>query len=527
MAVVQISKIQIRRGLKNSNTEVPQLSSAEFAWTLDTQELFIGNGAVADGAPYVGNTKIITEHDNILALSSGYQFSANNSAITSSTSRSLQDKLDETVSVLDFGAVGDGLTDNTVAFQTALNQLFRNSNSSFKKVLLVPNGNYFFSPTATTPLQIPDGANIRGETKLGAILNINSANFYTQTYTGLLVGAFNSTNRPQNINIANLTIQRTTGSVIYTGVANSTFLNVLFLGNYVLGNTVASIDSEPSAVYWSNTVAGTAVDNLRFLDCTFSNVSVGIHCTQSAAFETRVMVDNCDMANMDTCIYISGVSGQTNSWEIRDSRFEEIANQVFRSSHGKSTSILRCRFKNCGTGTNTSATPSTYIVYFGDKDKNIVLDCFSDRQTAAGITNTATTYFIPEVWQGSNVRFQERNYSLIYLSDAAFPVAAFSSYVNFLTLNYKLKLSTYERCGRITVTIDDTQTSASISDEYTYSPSAITSPGGSIMTGFSFSVSLAKNNSSSSGNDTLILSYVNPLSTGAIGAFTFDVAYGL
>ena len=65
MAVVQISKIQIRRGLKNSNSGVPQLSSAELAWALDTQELYVGNGAVADGAPYVGKTKILTEHDNI------------------------------------------------------------------------------------------------------------------------------------------------------------------------------------------------------------------------------------------------------------------------------------------------------------------------------------------------------------------------------------------------------------------------------------------------------------------------------
>ena len=60
MAVVQISKIQVRRGQKNSNSGVPQLSSAEFAWAVDSQELFIGNGSVLEGAPYVGNTKIIT-----------------------------------------------------------------------------------------------------------------------------------------------------------------------------------------------------------------------------------------------------------------------------------------------------------------------------------------------------------------------------------------------------------------------------------------------------------------------------------
>ena len=66
MAVVQISKIQIRRGKKNSDSGVPQLSSAELAWAVDTQELFIGNGSVEEGAPQVGNTKILTNNDNIL-----------------------------------------------------------------------------------------------------------------------------------------------------------------------------------------------------------------------------------------------------------------------------------------------------------------------------------------------------------------------------------------------------------------------------------------------------------------------------
>lgn len=526
MAVVQISKIQIRRGLKNSNTGVPQLSSAEFAWAVDSQELFIGNGSVSEGAPYVGNTKIITEHDNILALASGYQFAENNSAITASVSRSLQSKLDETVSVLDFGAVGDGSTDNTAAFQTALNQLFRNSNTAFQKVLLVPNGTYYFSP-AVTPLTIPPNAIIRGETKLGAVLNINSANIYTETATGLLVGSFNSTNRPQNINISNLTVQRTTGSIVFTGVANSTFDSVLFAGNYTLGTAVSSLDTEPAAIYWSNTLVGTAVDQIKFVNCSWSAVSVGVHCSQTAAFETRVIFDTCDFLNLDTGIYISGVTEQQNSWEIKDCHFEQVANNVFRSTHGKGTLISRTRFKNCGSGTNTSAYPSNYIVYFGDKDKNVIYDCLSDRQTAAGITSSASTYYIPEVWQGSNVKFIERNYSLVYLSDSARPVAVFSAYVNFLVLNYKLKLSTYERTGTMTVCIDDGQTAATLTDNYTYSPLTQASPGGSIMTGFTFSVALAKNNSSSAGNDTLVLSYVNPLASGATGAVTFDVAYGL
>jgi len=54
MAVVQISRIQLRRGKRNEGSGLPQLASGELAWCVDTQELFIGNGAVSEGAPAVG-----------------------------------------------------------------------------------------------------------------------------------------------------------------------------------------------------------------------------------------------------------------------------------------------------------------------------------------------------------------------------------------------------------------------------------------------------------------------------------------
>lgn len=67
MAIFQISKIQVRRGKKGDATGVPQLSSGEIAWAVDSQELFIGNGSLAEGAPEIGNTRILTEHDLLRA----------------------------------------------------------------------------------------------------------------------------------------------------------------------------------------------------------------------------------------------------------------------------------------------------------------------------------------------------------------------------------------------------------------------------------------------------------------------------
>lgn len=180
---------------KNSNSGVPQLSSAEFAWAVDSQELFIGNGSVAEGAPYVGNTKVLTEHDNILDLISSYQFASNDTAISLSIPRGLQTKLDEYVSVLDFGAVGDSVTDNVTAFVTAFTELFRNSNTDYRKILIVPNGEYVFS----SDLTIPSGVILQGESQSKTILNFGASNIRFITSTGLELVNFSVVMKQQDL----------------------------------------------------------------------------------------------------------------------------------------------------------------------------------------------------------------------------------------------------------------------------------------------------------------------------------------
>ena len=49
----------MRRGQKNAGSGLPQLASGEIGWAVDTQEMYIGNGAVSEGAPAVGNSKYL------------------------------------------------------------------------------------------------------------------------------------------------------------------------------------------------------------------------------------------------------------------------------------------------------------------------------------------------------------------------------------------------------------------------------------------------------------------------------------
>jgi hypothetical protein len=231
------------------------LSSAEFAWAVDTQELFIGNGSITEGAPYVGNTKILTEHDNILELASSYKFAAGNPRIPASVSRSLQSKIDEIqVSLVDFlprdirRNEDSGHIDFAPYFNAALDNLFVNVNDQFKKVLVVPNGNYNIRST----LRIPSRATIRGENQLETILDIgtNKIVFVSENGTD---ESFTDSDFPFNIEISNLTIDHSTGQTEITASRGCTFRQVTWRSNYKLGDEVF-VTENANAVYNFNPV---------------------------------------------------------------------------------------------------------------------------------------------------------------------------------------------------------------------------------------------------------------------------------
>jgi hypothetical protein len=184
MAVVQISRIQIRRGKSLSGTGLPQLASGELAWSLDTQELYIGNGSVSEGAPAVGNTKILTERDltaqgNLLNLLS-YIYKVNDPAIQTGpstndpVSRDLQDRLDERVTTADFGTEANSTTDDTDALQRAIDQLFLN-------------------PTTKASVEDADGAKARVILELPPGIYKTTRTLYIPSYASLIGAGPNST----------------------------------------------------------------------------------------------------------------------------------------------------------------------------------------------------------------------------------------------------------------------------------------------------------------------------------------------
>ena len=146
MAVVQISRIQHRRG---KFTDLPQLAAGEIGFAVDEQRLFIGNGPIAEGAPKVGNTEILTSGSNLFDLLTDYTYKGNTATpVTTGAGgtkikRTFQQKLDDLASVKDFGAVGNGTTDDTAAVNRAIQNLVTSDlTADARRTLYFPAGTY-------------------------------------------------------------------------------------------------------------------------------------------------------------------------------------------------------------------------------------------------------------------------------------------------------------------------------------------------------------------------------------------------
>lgn len=180
MAVTQISRIQHRRGLQQ---DLPQLASAELGWSVDQRRLFIGNGTIEEGAPTVGVTEILTEYSDIGQILSAYTFLGQSAGYTAQTgassldpiTRSYQQKFDDFVNIRDFGALGDGITDDTASINRALQQIYKSTATAearSHRTIYFPGGTYLTSNT----IQVPPNARLMGDGINSAIIKLTQGN---------------------------------------------------------------------------------------------------------------------------------------------------------------------------------------------------------------------------------------------------------------------------------------------------------------------------------------------------------------
>jgi hypothetical protein len=363
VAVVSISRIQLRRG-RAQTTGVPQLASGEMGWAIDSQELWIGNGAVSEGAPYVGNTKILTEHDNIFEYAMNYTYRSLDGTVqtgdttTNPVQRNLQSRLDDIVSVRAFGATGDG-TDQGAALQRAIDQLYinpANKTSNKRKVILhIEPGDYSFSE----PLKIPPFANIIGAGE--------EKTFFNYTGTGAAIRTVNEDStpgspasdatstpntQPRFIRLKGITITVPSGvrGIELNSCRDSQFSNLVIKG--VWENTNAIVGDDVGIKLNALSTATTSSNN-KFTNIRFRNQSYGVYSDFDIKNNTW---EDCRFENVAKGVVfgagsVLGTAGQLTGPidnTIRNSVFTDIDYEAFIIEAGTGNSSNNNKYYSVG-----------------------------------------------------------------------------------------------------------------------------------------------------------------------------------
>ena len=535
MAVVQISRIQIRRGQKNQGSGVPQLSGGEFGWAVDSRELYIGNGSVAEGAPAVGNTKIITEHDDLFTLANTYTYLGGQTVQTGVTStapvkRTLQDRLDELVSVKAFGAKGDG-TDQTVAIQRAIDQLYINSSTKgteqSRAQLYFPAGVY----KITSTIFVPPFASIVGagkdKTKFDVTNNVIVFQTVNESSTpGTPADDSSSTtlNQARQIVMKDFTVATTqTTQPVFKlqSCKMSNFENIRITGPWTTGTTITranagiELGSLSSVVCTQEnkfdhiTVDGMSVGivsdddvyNNHFHCCYFKNLGHGIQFGQNSVLGSQ-----------------GQVTGPCKN-KIGFSEFKNIDKEGLAIANGNNNFSTTNNYEGVGNVGGTEGNAQYSIIDFAVPGNSSIEDSFTrTADLSYGQSFIVNKPYISEI----------KGYVHAQLGGMhSLEVSETSSYTYFFRLPgdysrtyevdyfYNSSLVNAQRSGKMIFQLDQSTSTVNFIDDYDYQGDS------NYETALKFQASLV-NTDGISSVDTIVVSVLNSV-TNDTGRFTFKI----
>ena len=392
MAIVQVSRITNRKGLADN---LPQLAGAEFGWVVDQRKLYIGNGTISEGAPAIGNTEILTQYSDILNAATTYTYKGNHAGYTVQTGptssdsvvQTLQTKLDNFASVLDFGATGDGVTDDTDAINRALFQLFCvQTNTTIRRSLYFPGGTY----RITNSIKVPPFAKLWGDGPDSAILEMDVSSdssfgsYVLQTadslqQTGVNIGS-NSATAPRDIVITGMsfTSLEPIDLVLIDRAEGVSISNCNFKGS--LSSAPSNASDDIAGLRFDSTAANTC-KQIEINNCKFSFLSYGLNTDENIQ---GVTIQNSQFNTIYQGILLgTGTpdNGGPEGVRIVQNLFDEVAKQAISIGAVAFNVSAYNIFLDCGNdylGAGNAASPIVEI----NGDDNVSIGDMFERSDA-------------------------------------------------------------------------------------------------------------------------------------------------
>jgi len=488
VAIVQISRITQRSGLQQ---DLPQLAGAEFGWSVDQRRLFIGNGTLEEGAPVVGNTEILTEFSDLLAIApGGYTYRGEAAGYEVQTgptpsdpiSMSIQSWMDQWATVLDFGAVGDGVMDCTDAINRALYEIYcRQTNPQIRRSLFFPGGVY----RVTGTIVIPTWATLCGEGARNSVIQLaagSSASYVFRTgdslqQTGAQIGTEGAI-PPGSVTVMDLgfsSLKKSASIGLIQDAQNCVFSRSQFLGS-LSKSELTSTGSNSSGITFSSR-ANLLCSNIQFDRCEFGGTTRAIN---SDAGMTGISVDQCKFDTLYQGIVL-GASGTVNpallptGFRVTAGLFNNIYAQGIVFDQVSVSGSANNTFLDVGNHFGGEGNPSTTVVDLLSANCVSVGDQFERSATSAAIrarinlANQASIAFTSgeQLAMGSYVRLTGQTVSLNnYQTSAVTLVEIDATASPTFLINYAIRRSDAYRTGTITVAAGTGANALNYSDDY-------------------------------------------------------------
>ena len=480
MAIVQISRVTQRKGLQ---VDLPDpLAGAEFGWSVDERRLFIGNGTLEEGAPVVGNTEILTEFSDIINVITPYTYKGEAAGYTVQTNPSgapvqlsLQQWMDQWASVLDFGAVGDGVTDDTDAINNALYQIYCvQTNPQIRRALFFPAGVY----KITSSINVPPYATLYGEGANNSVIRQDGSDYTVRTsdslqQIGVNIGDQNAT-PPQSITITDLGFSTSVVNniALVEDATNVTFNNVSFIGPLTkAGLTTPGAGS--ACVHFDSTPTLTTSE-IQFNNCNFSGTSVGIN-TNNQVSGISVNQSKFDTLYQGVVLATSVSPEPITGFRITNCFFDNIYVEGIVIGKAELNASAYNIFYDVGNYFAGEASPQTSIIVFGSSNNISVGDMFERTDTNAivapridiGTTTSIAFTNSTQLALGRSVMGTGQTTTL--LNNQASPATILTvdvSTIGSFSLNYSISRAGANRYGVIVVTSDSSGVTLNYNDDY-------------------------------------------------------------